>query len=111
MYTPWLERVVNNLTANALLHNPSDTILTVSLTMNDLDSGFTIQFSDDGDGMDEVTLNRLFERYYRGTDTVSSSNGSGLGMAISKGLIECMEGRIAVESSPGQGTIIKLSWS
>ncbi|MNB95125.1 Alkaline phosphatase synthesis sensor protein PhoR [compost metagenome] len=111
LYTPWLERVVNNLTANALLHNPSDTILTVSLTMNDEDSGFTIQFSDDGDGMDEVTLNRLFERYYRGTDTVSSSNGSGLGMAISKGLIECMEGRIAVESSPGQGTIIKLSWS
>ncbi|WP_339315148.1 HAMP domain-containing sensor histidine kinase [Paenibacillus sp. FSL R10-2734] len=111
LYTPWLERVVNNLTANALLHNPPDTILTVSLIPNDKDSGFTIQFADDGNGMDEETMNRLFERYYRGTDTVTTSNGSGLGMAISKGLIECMGGRITVESHPGERTVIKLIWS
>jgi two-component system OmpR family sensor kinase len=110
LYTPWMERVVNNLTANSLLHNPPDTILTVSLLPNMEDSGFMIQFADNGAGMDEDTLIRLFERYYRGTDTASSSNGSGLGMAISKGLIECMGGRIDVESHAGEGTVIKLIW-
>lgn len=111
LYTPWLERVVNNLTANALLHNPPDTKLTVSLIHKERDSGYIIQFADDGDGMDEETKIRLFERYYRGTDTASTTNGSGLGMAISKGLIECMGGRITVESQVGKGTVIKLIWS
>lgn len=108
IYTPWLERIVNNLTANALLHNPTDTVLTVSLMENEEGNGITIQFSDDGDGMDEATLNRLFERYYRGTDTASTSNGSGLGMAISKGLIEAIGGHITVDTLPGEGTIITL---
>ncbi|OPH57851.1 hypothetical protein BC351_04995 [Paenibacillus ferrarius] len=111
LYTPWLERVVNNLTANSLLHNPSDTVLTVSLFASEDNSSITIQFADDGDGMDEATLSRLFERYYRGTDTASTSNGSGLGMAISKGLIEAMGGRIAVETKLGEGTIIRLIWN
>lgn len=111
LYTPWLERVVNNLTANALLHNPPDTKLTVTLIHKERDSGYIIQFADDGDGMDEETKIRLFERYYRGTDTASPSNGSGLGLAISKGLIECMGGQITVESHVGKGTVIKLIWS
>ncbi|OCT14850.1 hypothetical protein A8709_11525 [Paenibacillus pectinilyticus] len=110
LYTPWLERVVNNLTANSLLHNQPDTILTVSLWGSEDGSKIMIQFADNGNGMDEVTLNRLFERYYRGTDTASTSNGSGLGMAISKGLIEAMGGRIAVETQLGEGTIIRLIW-
>lgn len=111
LYTPWLERVVNNLTANALLHNPPDTKLTISLELTDRESGVVIQFADNGDGMNEETKLRLFERYYRGTDTATSANGSGLGMAISKGLIECMGGEIVVESNKGIGTVIKLIWS
>ncbi|WP_169089466.1 sensor histidine kinase [Paenibacillus sp. PL91] len=107
LYTPWLERVVNNLTANSLLHNPSDTVLTVSILA---DEGLTIQFADNGTGMDEDTLNKLFERYYRGTDTSSTPNGTGLGMAVSKGLIESMGGRITVETALGRGTIIRLIW-
>ncbi|SDS04027.1 Signal transduction histidine kinase [Paenibacillaceae bacterium GAS479] len=110
LYTPWLERVVNNLTANSLLHNPPETVLTVSVLAREGHSGITIQFADNGGGMDEVTLNRLFERYYRGIDTGSTSNGSGLGMAISKGLIEAMGGHISVETTPGEGTVISLKW-
>ncbi|SFF32910.1 Signal transduction histidine kinase [Paenibacillus algorifonticola] len=113
LYTPWLERVVNNITANALLHNSPDTVLTVSLIISDekRNRGVTIEFADNGGGMDENTLNRLFERYYRGTDTASSPNGSGLGMAIAKGLTEAMGGKITVVTTPGQGTIIRLNWS
>jgi two-component system OmpR family sensor kinase len=109
LYTPWLERVINNLTANALLHNPPGTTLTVSLIVTEQGS-VTIQFIDNGTGMDEHTLNILFERYYRGTDTSTTPNGTGLGMAVSKGLIEAMGGKITVETKLGEGTTISLTW-
>jgi two-component system OmpR family sensor kinase len=108
--TPWLERVVNNLTANALLHNPPETKLTVTLEAAESGKGLAVIFSDDGGGMDEATQQRLFERYYRGTDTSVSESGSGLGMAISKGLVEAMGGNIHVRSELGSGTVIRISW-
>lgn len=110
IYAPWLERVINNLTANALLHNPPATNLTVSLIASEDDHKMTITFTDDGIGMDEATLSNLFERYYRGTDTVTTSDGSGLGMAVSKGLVEAMGGQIVVDTTIGKGTTIHLIW-
>lgn len=111
MHAPWLERVVMNVTANALLHNPPNTILTVSLFAENDGKGMSIHFSDNGNGMDTYTADRLFNRYYRGTDTSSAINGSGLGMAIAKSLVEAMDGRIMVETSPGKGTTIRLIWN
>lgn len=111
LYTPWLERVINNLAANALLHNPPDTILTVSVIPAEGNQGLTIEFADNGKGMDEDTVDRLFERYYRGTSTSVTSNGTGLGMAVSKGLIEAMGGHIAVDTTLRKGTIIRLIWN
>ncbi|MFC3746535.1 sensor histidine kinase [Paenibacillus sp. GCM10012306] len=109
LYTPWLERVVNNLTANALLHNSPETKLTVTLT-GSTGKGVMIHFSDNGQGMDQRTVSNLFERYYRGGNTSASTDGSGLGLAVSKGLIEAMGGRIVVKSSLGKGTSIWLIW-
>ncbi|WP_249901303.1 HAMP domain-containing sensor histidine kinase [Paenibacillus sp. PK3_47] len=110
IYPPWMERVVGNLTANALLHNSPDTRLTVTLAMQD-NGGIAIIFRDNGQGMDEHTAANLFERYYRGGDTASTANGTGLGMAISKGLVEAMGGTINVVSAPGEGTEIILGWN
>ncbi|PZD94967.1 sensor histidine kinase [Paenibacillus sambharensis] len=112
-YTPWLQRIVDNLTANALLHNPPGTSLTVSL-QEDGSTGrgdparVVIRFEDNGSGMDEEVAARLFDRYFKGTDTDSPSEGSGLGMAITKGLVEAMNGTITVETAKGRGTVIKL---
>lgn len=110
VHIPSFERIVDNLTANALLHNPSDTELTVSVHAGQRDGDFSIQFADNGRGMDAETVWKLFERYYRGTDTGTPDVGSGLGMAVTKGLIEAMKGRIEVNSAPGQGTQIQLIW-
>ncbi|GKU76183.1 HAMP domain-containing sensor histidine kinase [Paenibacillus sp. L3-i20] len=111
LYTPWLERVVMNIVANALLHNPPQTLLTVSLLEPMDQKGMTITFSDNGKGMDELSASRLFDRYYRGTDTSSMLEGSGLGMAISRGLVEAMGGEITVDTALGKGTTIRLIWS
>lgn len=110
LHVPWLERVVMNITANALLHNPPDTIMTVTLLGEEAGKRMKIIFSDNGKGMDASTASRLFERYYRGTDSSALTEGSGLGMAISKGLIESMGGEINVLTAPGSGTEISLCW-
>ncbi|MBT2284447.1 HAMP domain-containing histidine kinase [Paenibacillus polymyxa] len=110
VHIPSFERIVDNLTANALLHNPAESILLVSVHSGKQADEFSIQFADNGRGMDPETVWKLFERYYRGTDTGTSDVGSGLGMAVTKGLIEAMNGRIEVQSTPGEGTIIRLIW-
>lgn len=98
------------MTANALLHNPPDAQLIVSVQPGKEAGDFIVQFSDNGRGMDQETEWKLFERYYRGTDTGAPDVGSGLGMAVTKGLIEAMQGRIEVRSSPEEGTEIRLIW-
>ncbi|MHA7965897.1 sensor histidine kinase [Paenibacillus sp. CAU 1782] len=109
VYKPWFQRIVDNLTANAFLHNSKSTTLTVSVSVSD--SGeIMIVFADNGEGMDEETRERLFERYYRGTDTESSPEGTGLGMAVTKALVEAFDGTITVESVKNKGTAITLTW-
>ncbi|MNJ47341.1 Signal-transduction histidine kinase senX3 [compost metagenome] len=109
VYKPWFQRIIDNLTVNAFLHNHGDTILTVTVFI--LESGkIGLSFSDNGNGMDEETQMRLFERYYRGTDTESATEGSGLGMAVAKALVEVHHGVIHVESKKGEGTNIRLLW-
>lgn len=110
VHIPSFERIVDNLTANALLHNPPDAKLIVSVQSGKEAGDFIVQFTDNGRGMDQKMVWKLFERYYRGTDTAAPDVGSGLGMAVTKGLIEAMQGRIEVRSNPEAGTEIRLIW-
>ncbi|MEK8132642.1 HAMP domain-containing sensor histidine kinase [Paenibacillus filicis] len=110
LYKPWFQRIVDNLVANAFLHNPAQTTLTVTLSALK-SGGAALSFQDDGNGMDQATLERLFERYYRGTDTESASEGTGLGMAVTKALAEALGAVIEVQASEGNGTTIRLIWN
>ncbi len=107
LYPPWFNRVVDNIVANSLLHNALGTRIEIELTELQ-GNGFRIEFKDNGQGMDDQTLAALFDRYYRGTNTDSSTEGSGLGMAVTKELVQAMGGQIEVESQRGQGTVIRL---
>ncbi|MFF2093678.1 sensor histidine kinase [Paenibacillus sp. NPDC058174] len=110
LHKPWMERIVANIAANVWLYNPPETVLTVKVEEVEDRGQAAISFSDNGNGMDGDTANRLFERYYRGTDSASSTDGSGLGMAIAKGLVEAMSGEITVRTYPGTGTTIRLTF-
>jgi signal transduction histidine kinase len=102
----WLQRLMDNLLSNAVKHNPPGVIVTVSAgRMND--KAF-IRVIDNGKGMDEETLHHLFNRYYRGTNTEESTNGSGLGMSIAKSIVEAHGGVIQVQSKVWQGTKIEI---
>lgn len=96
-------RAVQNLIINALVHNPPETNVTITIAMAPT-SGVNIFIRDDGTGMSETEQAELFNRYYRGTSTRERPEGSGLGLAIAKQIIMLHDGSITVKSSPGVGT-------
>lgn len=96
-------RAVNNLIINALMHNPSETIVSVSIDI-ELKKRILICISDNGIGMSDKEQSELFNRYYRGTSTKEKPEGSGLGLAIAKQIITFHNGNIDVKSKQGEGT-------
>jgi len=63
---------------------------------------------DDGPGIDSYDLPMIFEKFYRGRRGISLSKGSGMGLAITRALLQAHGGSIEVESAPGRGTTFKL---
>lgn len=102
----WFQRILDNLIMNAIKHN--DTGTRIEITTKIADGIIHLTITDNGHGMDQHTLNQLFDRYYRGTNTSEEKEGTGLGMAITKQLIHLHDGSINVESEVGEGTNIHI---
>lgn len=101
-----LRRALSNLIVNALRHTPSGGTITMA-TSNSAD-GAVIRVSDTGSGIAEQHLPHIFERFYRADAARSSSENTGLGLAVVKSIAELHQGEVRVESRPGQGAIFTL---
>jgi signal transduction histidine kinase len=103
-----LRQVLLILLDNALRHTFAGGALHLATRI----SGHLIewQVSDTGSGISAEDLPHVFERFYREeTDRSQPNDGSGLGMAIAKGLVEAMHGQIAILSKPGKGTQVTFT--
>lgn len=96
-----LTLVWNNLFSNAIKFTPEGGRIDVS--MKSEGNTVTVSVSDTGCGMDEVTIKRIFDKFYQG-DTSHSAKGNGLGLALVKRVIDLLNGEIIVESAPGEGS-------
>jgi two-component system, OmpR family, sensor histidine kinase SaeS len=101
-----VERVLHNLITNALRHTPSDGA--VAVVVSPAGGDVTVAVEDSGEGMDEETGRRMFERFWRGESSRTSA-GSGLGLAIARGLVEAQGGRIWAENRREGGARIVFS--
>ena len=98
-----IERVLENLVANALRFTPEKG--SVSIVMNQDHEQIAIRVSDTGHGITEDDLPRIFDRFYQLDKSRKDKSGhSGLGLAITKKIIELHETNIVVESKVGSGT-------
>ena len=104
----YIKRALNNFIFNALVHNPKDTKIDINVSEK---SGILIEIEDNGNGIKEKELECLFDRYYRATNTGESHKGSGLGMAISKEIVEFHNGNIEVFSEVSKGTRIIIKFT
>jgi signal transduction histidine kinase len=94
-----LEVVVENLARNAIRYAGPDTTFTVTLGAG------TLVVSDDGTGVADEDLPRLFERFFRG-DRVRETRGTGLGLAVVKHVVAAAGGTVEASHTPGHGLTI-----
>ena len=117
-----LKRALVNFINNALVHNNEQVAVKIQI-----DSGYphcgqekkssnisTVQafhtqitIADNGSGIPSKDLDKVFERYYRGTNT-TSTHGTGLGMAIARDIILAHNGTVDLKSSENKGTTITI---
>lgn len=102
----WIVRALDNLIYNAVKHNPLNT--TVTVRIRNEQNHTMIDVIDNGNGMDQSFLENLFSRYYRGVSTEEKTEGEGLGMSITKAIIDLHGGEIKVKSQKGKGTTITI---
>jgi two-component system phosphate regulon sensor histidine kinase PhoR len=98
-----LAQLLDNLVSNAIKFTPRDGRVSVRLTAEP--ELIRIQVSDTGIGIPDQERERLFERFFRAQSALERQiQGTGLGLYISKAIVDAHDGRIGVDSTPGGGT-------
>ena len=96
-------KIITNLLSNAFKFTPEDGRITISI--KEVDSGVEITIKDTGIGIPEEELSKLFDRFYQVNDSfIKEQKGTGIGLALTKELVELHHGKIRVESKESKGT-------
>ena len=101
-----LKRCFLNIMYNAFVHNKSGITLNIRIQKS---GHIVLTFTDDGIGMSQEEASRIFERYYRGTNS-QKTKGSGLGLAIAREVVVAHGGSISVETELNKGTSFIISF-
>jgi len=102
-----IRQVVDNLLTNAVKYAPGSPVRVEARTDGETASILVV---DEGPGMSEEQAARAFEPFFQGADTVSrGAGGVGLGLHITRRIVEAHGGSIRIESRPGHGTTVRLA--
>jgi signal transduction histidine kinase len=97
-----LKQVMMNLLSNAIKYTPAGGSIQVIVDCSNGEA--RIQVSDNGVGIPPESLPFIFEKFYRVPNTEQSTQGSGLGLFLSKRIVQAHQGSIEVHSASGEGT-------
>ena len=98
-----LEQALRNLGENAAKHTPSGQVVLRAYAAG---RNVRVEVEDTGIGMSGVTQQHVFDRFYRGADR--DPEGFGLGLAIVRQAVRSLDGRIELDSAPGEGTRFRI---
>ncbi|MEK6579004.1 MAG: ATP-binding protein, partial [Bdellovibrionota bacterium] len=102
-----ISKVLNNLIDNAIKYSPDGS--TVKVESHEKSDFIVISVRDQGIGISEEDLSRLFTRFFRAkNDTTEQIHGTGLGLYLTKYFVEAHGGRVEVESEQGLGSIFRI---
>ena len=105
-----LEKIITNLLSNAFKFTPAGGSITLTLKEHEPNERFKngyaeIIVADSGPGMEAEHLEKIFDRFYQAdTSSTRGYEGSGIGLALTKELVELHHGSITVTSTPGKGS-------
>jgi signal transduction histidine kinase len=103
-----IERAVSNLVANAVKYSPDGGEISVQIERLEPEGWAVLQVSDQGIGIPDADLPRIFEGAHRGGNVVGRINGTGMGLPSVRQTVEQHGGTVAVESWEGRGTTVMV---
>ena len=98
----YVEQVMRNLLSNAAKYTPAGTTVVISAQAEQ--DGVAFRVTDNGPGLSEGALQRIFELFYRDPDSARSVAGSGIGLFVCASLVQAMGGRIWAARPAGGGS-------
>jgi signal transduction histidine kinase len=104
-----LKLALSNLMENAIKYSPEGSDITVRLRAKS-GVGASIEVADQGPGIPAGDRDRIFDKFYRGQNVKDRTKGTGLGLHISKTLIESMGGAIRLEKNHGHGSCFSVGF-
>ncbi len=104
------EKILFNLISNAFKYTGSGGTITVQVGRSSIQNSIQVSVSDTGSGVDSKKLPNIFDRFYQADDNNTKyQEGTGIGLALAKELVELHHGTITVESEPDKGTTFTLT--
>ncbi len=108
MDAPKIEQVISNLVSNAIEHSPAESLVTISIECEREKIAFSVQ--DSGAGIAEEDIDKLFKPFGKlQAKKKGGEKSTGLGMLITRKIVEAHKGRIWVESQIGKGTTVSFN--
>lgn len=102
-----MEKVLSNLLENAAKYSKPGAPITISAEQSDHQVQLAI--ADQGAGIEPSEQTLIFERFYRGRAQTTGTSGTGMGLAISRAIVEAHGGSIGVTSQPGRGSVFTVT--
>jgi signal transduction histidine kinase len=102
----WNKEAIQNIVKNAIEHTKANTKVRIKIEENSVYTSITIK--DEGDGIKEKDLKHIFDRFYKSEN--SSENSFGIGLSLSKSIIEEQNGYIQVETEENKGTTFVIKY-
>lgn len=100
-----LSRAFENVLRNAIRHTPIGSTVTIKTTI--LEDFAMILISDQGSGVQDISISSIFEPFVRGSQ-VESRSGHGLGLAIAKRVVEAHHGEVSAVNIPASGLLVSI---
>ena len=101
----WIAEGLSNIIKNAIEHTNIDG--KIKITLEETPMSISITISDNGEGIDEREIKNIFKRFYKGKNSINPKS-IGIGLSLSKKIIEAHGGSISVESELKKGTIFNI---
>ena len=103
----WTREALENLIKNALDHTEAGGTVLVAWSRSPV--LFRLSVEDDGCGIAPEDIHHIFKKFYRSQNS-GDRQGAGLGLSLAKSIVEEQGGMLSVESSPGEGSVFRISF-
>jgi two-component system sensor histidine kinase KdpD len=102
-----ITEVIAHLLDNAAKYSPSDSPIHITVELHD--SAIVTSIADHGPGIDDMEQEMIFEKFYRGRDHRMIIQGTGMGLAIAKAIVDLHGGKLGLTSQLGRGSVFFFS--